>query len=214
MFSSVLSEVQNKDLFTHGGNKLKLVDDFKYLGVWIQSSEKEMETRIGQAWKALNKMDKIWNSSLQDNVKLVFFRATMESVLLYGAETWTLTKKMNDRLDGTYTKMLRVVLGVSWRDHMTNKELYGSLEKVSNSLRVRRLRFIGHSWRRKDELISKVLLWEPNHGHRKKGRPLTTFTDQLRNDTGLTNQELMNFMDDRKEWKKLVDGVRGHSKQD
>ena len=108
--------------------------------------------------------------------------------------------------------MLRVVLGVSWRDHMTNKELYGSLEKVSNSLRVRRLRFIGHSWRRKDELISKVLLWEPNHGHRKKGRPLTTFTDQLRNDTGLTNQELMNFMDDRKEWKKLVDGVRGHSK--
>ena len=130
MFSSVLSEVQNKDLFTHGGNKLKLVDDFKYLGVWIQSSEKEMETRIGQAWKALNKMDKIWNSSLQDNVKLVFFRATMESVLLYGAETWTLTKKMNDRLDGTYTKMLRVVLGVSWRDHMTNKELYGSLEKT------------------------------------------------------------------------------------
>ena len=170
-----------------------------------------METRIGQAWKALNKMDKIWNSTLQDNVKIGFFRATLESVLLYGAETWTLTKKMNDRLDGTYTKMLRVVLGVSWRDHMTNKELYGSLEKVSNSLRVRRLRFIGHSWRRKDELISKVLLWEPNHGHRKKGRPLTTFTDQLRNDTGLTNQELMNIMDDRKEWKKLVDGVRGHS---
>ena len=143
---------------------------------------------------------------------MAFFVLPWKVSYYNGAETWTLTKKMNDRLDGTYTKMLRGVLGVSWRDHMTNKELYGSLEKVSNSLRVRRLRFIGHSWRRKDELISKVLLWEPNHGHRKKGRPLTTFTDQLRNDTGLTNQELMNIMDDRKEWKKLVDGVRGHSK--
>ena len=63
---------------------------------------------------ALNKMEKIWKSNLKKHLKIGFFRATVESVLLYGAESWTLTGKMSDRLDGTYTKMLRAVLGVSW----------------------------------------------------------------------------------------------------
>ena len=48
------------DLLTLEGNKLKKVDKFKYLGAWIQSSEKDMEIRIGQAWSALNKMEKVW----------------------------------------------------------------------------------------------------------------------------------------------------------
>ena len=43
------------DLVTLGGYKLKQVDNFKYLGSWIQSNEKDMNIRIGQAWSALNK---------------------------------------------------------------------------------------------------------------------------------------------------------------
>ena len=113
------------DLFTLEGNKLKQVEKFKYLCSWIQYSEKDMEIRIGQAWSALNKMEKVWKSNLQNHLKVSFFRATVESV--YGAESWTLTGKMSDRLDGTYTRMLRAVLGVSWKEHKTNKELYGKL---------------------------------------------------------------------------------------
>ena len=110
------------DLVTLGGNKLKEVDHFKYLGSWIQSSEKDMNKRIGQAWSALNKMMKVWKSNLKNHLKVGFFRATVESVLLYGAECWTMTGKMRNRLDGTYTRMLRAVLGVSWKEHKTNKE--------------------------------------------------------------------------------------------
>ena len=208
----MLYNLPDGDLVTLDGNKLKQVDDFKYLGAWIQSSEKDMNTRIGQAWSALNKMEKVWNSNLPNHLKVGFFRATVESVLLYGAESWTLTGKMSDRLDGTYTKMLRAVLGVSWKDHKTNQELYGKLMRVSDSLRVRRLRFIGHSWRRKEELISKVLMWEPKHGKRKRGRPSTTYLDQLRNDTGLSTEDLKRIMGNREEWRKLVNGVRVRSK--
>ena len=106
------------DLVTLEGNKLKQVENF---GAWIQSSEKDMEIRIGQAWSALNKMEKVWKSP--DHLKVSFFRAIVESVLLYGAESWTLTGKMSDRLGGTYTRMLRAVLVVSWKEHKTNKEL-------------------------------------------------------------------------------------------
>ena len=95
-------------------------------------------------------------------------------VLLYGAESWTLTKKMRDRLDGNYTKMLRVVLNVSRKEHETNKELYGNLRKVTETLRARRLKFIGNSWRRKTELISKVLLWDQRE--RRKDHQLHTYT--------------------------------------
>ena len=199
------------ELFTLEGNKLKQVDNFKYLGSCLQSSEKDMNIRIGQAWQALNKMEKIWDSNLSRFLKIQFFRATVESVLLYGAETWTLTKKMINRLDGTYTRMLRAVLCVSWKDHMTNHDLYGNFPKITDSLRIRRLKFIGHSWRRKNELISKLLLWEPKQGSRKVGRPSMTYVDQLRNDTGLQTEELKIILEDRDEWRKLVKDVRVRS---
>ena len=133
------------DLVTLGGNKLKQVDNFKYLGSWIQSSEKDMNIRIGQAWSALNKMMKVWKSNLKNHLNVGFFRATVGSVLLHGDECWTMTAgKMRNRLNGTYTRMLRAVLGVSWKEHQTNKELYGNLPKITDTLMIRRLRFIGH----------------------------------------------------------------------
>ena len=54
-----------------------------------------------------------------------FFVATVESILLYGCEAWTLTKTMEKALDGAYTRMLRRVLNVHWSDKMTNVTLYG-----------------------------------------------------------------------------------------
>lgn len=33
---------------------------------------------------------------------------------------------------GTYTSMLRMVLRVSWKDHVTNNEVYGALPKVTS----------------------------------------------------------------------------------
>ena len=50
--------------------------------------------------------------------------------------------------------MLRAVPGVSWKEHKTNKQLYGNLPKITDTLMIRRLRFIGQCWRKKDEVIS------------------------------------------------------------
>ena len=97
-------------------------------------------------------------------------------------------------------------------EHKTNKELYGNLPKITDTLMIRRLRFIGHCWRKKDEVISDLLLWEPKHGARKRGRPALTYVDQLQNDTDLSIAELKNIMENRKEWVKLVNGVRVRSK--
>ena len=62
-------------------------------------------------------------------------------------------------------------------------------------------------------MISDLLLCEPKHGARKRGRPALTYEDQLQNDTGLSIAELKNIMENRKEWMKLVNGVRVRNKQ-
>ena len=120
----------NTELKSQGGELLKQVEDFKYLGSWIADSKRDMEVRIRLAWKVLNKLDRIWKSKLKTELKIQFFRTTIESVLLYGAESWTLTNSMCRRLDGTCTIMLRAVVGFTWRDRKTNNEVYGQLSNA------------------------------------------------------------------------------------
>ena len=72
--------------------------------------------------------------------------------LLYGAEGWTITNKLEARLDGCYTRLLTMVLDLNWKDHPTKEEIYGNLPKVSEVVRERRLNFTAHCSRRQNEL--------------------------------------------------------------
>ena len=84
----------------------------------------------------------VWTSKLLRRVTTIrLFRVTVESVLLYGSETWTVTKKLEKSVNGCYTRMLRTALHVHWRQHMNNQEPYGSLPRVySETICARRLR--------------------------------------------------------------------------
>ena len=76
--------------------------------------------------------------------KIRLFRATVDSVLPYGSETWTVIKKLEKSVNGCYTRMLWTALNVDWQQHMNNQELYGSPPTVSETLRERRLILAGH----------------------------------------------------------------------
>ena len=104
--------------------------------------------------------------------------------------------------------MLRAALNISWKQHITNKELYGKTPRLSKSIQARRMRFAGHSWRSKNEVVSDLLLWQPKHGKNSRGRPARTYIDQLRDDSGCTNEELPAAMSDRTGWKARVKTVR------
>ena len=119
-----------------------------------------------------------------------FFQAAVASILLYGCTTWTLTKRLEKKLDGNYTRMLRAILNKSWRQHPTRHQLYGHLPPITKTIQVRRTRHAGHCWRSRDELISDVLLWTPAHGRAKAGRPARTYIQQLCEDTGCCPEDL------------------------
>ena len=122
---------------------------------------RDIDTRLTKAWTAIDRLSIIWKSDLTDKMKRSFFQAAVVSILLYGCTTWTLTKRLERRLDGNYTRMLRAVLHKSWRQHPMRLQLYGHLPPITKTIQVRRTRHAGHCWRSKDELISDVLLWTP-----------------------------------------------------
>ena len=192
---------QKGDISTLDGTPLKLVDKFTYLGTSVESTEKDIDRRLTKAWTAINKLSIIWKSDLTDKMKRSFFQAAVTSILHIGCTTWTLTKWLEKKLDGNYTRMLRGILNKSWRQHPTRHQLYGHLPPITKSIQVRRNRRAGHCCRSRDELISDVLLWTPTHGRAKAGRPARTYIQQLCEDTGCCPEDLPGAMNDREEWR-------------
>ena len=205
---NICAIIKQGDISTQDGTSLKLVDKFTYLGSSVSSTEKDIDTRLTKAWTAIDKLSIIWKSDLTDKRKRSFFQAAVVSILLYGCTTWTLTKRLEKKLDGNYTRMLRAILNNSWRQHPTKPQLYGHLPPITKTIQVRWTRHAGPCWRSRDKLISDVLLWTPTYGRAKAGRPARTYIQQLCEDTGCSPEDLPEAMNDRKTWRESVRDIR------
>jgi hypothetical protein len=187
------------------GYQIKQVDDFKYLGSYIAESRKDFNTRKGMAWSACIKLQKVWTSGISDQLKVKFFRACIEPVLLYGSETWTLNKQFEKRLDGCYTRLLMKARNLSWKKHPTLKQIYGDLPSISTIVAQRRARFAGHCMRASDQVISTILPWRlPQF---RRGRRPLSFLDTVARDTGLRVEDLRTVMCDRTIWRRRVEEI-------
>ena len=176
---------QTDDISTLNSSSLKLINKFTYLGSSVSSTETDINTWLAKAWTVIDRLSVIWKSNLTDQIKRSFFQAAVVSILLYGCTTWMLTKRMEKKLDGNYTRMLRAILNKSWTQHPTKQQLYGYLLPITKSIKIRWTRHARHCWRSKDELIIDVLLWTPSHGWVKARRPTRTYIQQLCADIGM-----------------------------
>ena len=87
-------------------------------------------------------------------MKCNFFQVAVMSILLYGCTTWMLTKSMEKKLDGNYTRILRAIMNKSRRQHPTKQQLYGHLPPIMKTIQVRWTRHAGHCWRSMDQLMT------------------------------------------------------------
>ena len=166
----------------------------------LHPQKADVKARIDKAWGALDGLNDIWKSVQSDDIKRDFFHAAVQPVLIYGSQSWTLTKKLEAKLDGTCTSMLRAVLNISWKKHPTKQRLYGKLPPISKIIRESHIRFAGHSWRSKQELVSN-----PYSGPLNMDIPsLVTYIDQLYDDTGCLPEDLPNAMSNRDSWRDRV----------
>ena len=90
-----------------------------------------------------------------------------------------LTKRMEKKPEGNYTRKLRAILNKSWRQHPTKQLLYGHLPLIIRTIKVRLTKHAGHCWRSGDKLIN--VLWTPQMAKQGQGNRLeTTYSTSVR----------------------------------
>lgn len=143
------------------------------------------------------------------HTNLRVLRSCVTSVLLYGAEMWRITSADIERLDVFHRKCLRRILDIFWPHTIINRELYKRAREspISETVKVRRWRWIGHVLRReKDNNCWVVLTWTPE-GKRRRDRPKFTWrrtAEAERKDLGCTSwNEVEQEAKDRDRWKFL-----------
>ena len=87
----MFNQKDDQEIKTIDGSVLEVVNEFTYLGSLVSSTEVDIQIRMNLSWAALNKLNNIWRSNLSREFKTQLFCSTVESVLLYGCESWTLT---------------------------------------------------------------------------------------------------------------------------
>jgi hypothetical protein len=196
------------------GQDIEWVDNFKYLGSMMLSSATDIKVRKGQAWKAFWKMKNIWKSTtIPIKLKMIIFKASCHSILLYGCESWIITSKLECALNSFATSCYRVMLGIKRTDKIQNNTIYETTkqEPLTQTIQRRQLRFIGHCLRRNtNEFINMYALYtpKPDHGKCKRGRPRLNYSDYvarlINNDEPPTTEEIRKTAADREKWRKIV----------
>ena len=76
-----LNPSANTSQVSSDGSLIELVQDFKYLEGYTDSGY-DMNTRIGQAWSALNSLDKVWKAAINVPTHVVTLTQVGTSVYL------------------------------------------------------------------------------------------------------------------------------------
>ena len=136
------------------GQRLEEVENFKCLGAIIsnEGSKPEILPRIAQTTAALSRLKIIWrnkNISLASKVKLI--RTLILSTFLYACESWTLTAKIERRIQALEMRCYRRLLNISYKDHVMNEKVrnrtqnvIGMHDDLLTMVKKRKLRWYGH----------------------------------------------------------------------
>ncbi|MFH4980410.1 hypothetical protein AB6A40_007119 [Gnathostoma spinigerum] len=102
------------------------VESFVYLGQAMNmrhSMEEELNRRCRYGWVACNSIKEILANLNDPAMHAHLFNSIVLSSVLYGRETWSLTKKEEQRLTVAERAMERRILNVTLSDHVRNEEI-------------------------------------------------------------------------------------------
>ena len=117
---------------------------------------------------------KVWSSrALSCFTKLQLFQSIVISVLLYGAETWTLLNKHSAALCVFLMSCVRHICGIFLKDHISNAAILSVCQTccMDSQLRSKRRSWYGHVCRMLDSRLPKVMLFGQVKGSNPPGRP-------------------------------------------
>ena len=131
--------------------------------------------------------------------------AAIRSVMLYGAETWPCTKKLEDLLLRSDRRMIRLMCGVTLQTRVPSEDLLhnSGLVDIRRVLKRNRLRMFGHVARRgSNEPLGKIRRLEAP-GRRPPGRPKKTWAKNVEEnlrEAGAKEEDAM----ERESWRVIL----------
>ena len=120
--------------------------------------------------------------------QLSLYKTVIRPVVTYGAETWTLTSKMEKMLMTWERKILRKIYGPTkengqWRIKM-NEELMTKYKApdIVNVIKIRILEWLGHVVRMNETRSVKKIFEGKSNGWRGRGRPRLRWINGVEDD--------------------------------
>ena len=180
------------------------------------SSAPGITRRVAIARNCMKTLDKsIWRSSFSLKTKIRLYNCYILPVLLYGAETWTITGTVEKKVNAFDNWCLRRILRISYTSHTTNKEVRERTgqPEISSFIRSRRVRQFGHiargSARADPTRALKVGTNNPPRGWKRLiGRPRHTWLRTVADDLRPFNLGLFSTWktaQSRQKWRSLVE---------
>lgn len=206
-----------------GGLQLEAVSEFKYLGSIVTNRndmEVEISARVAAGTRCIYALKRIFTRRwLSRAAKVEIYTKVIRPIVLYGCETWTLTQRLEKRLEVFENGVLRRICGPvydqeerEWR-RRHNQELreITGVPLIQSLVKSHRLRWAGHIARRENNEIIKEVLKKKPQGRRPVGRPRKRWSDCVREDTVrlLRRSDWENIAQDRPGWRSVVAAARG-----
>ena len=194
------------------GTLLDVVPCFCYLGDMLSAGggcDLATNVRCRTAWgKFIRLLPLLTSRHLSLKIRGELYSACVRSAMLYGSETWAITKTSLQRLERNDGYMIRRICRVRPMQGTHTNELRDrmGIQEVSEVLRARRLRWFGHTQRATsciNTIIDMPIPGPRGRGGQKKTWSTCVKDDQrvmgMRNDAGAVDPKK------RRDWR---DGVR------
>jgi len=129
---------------------IEYVERFTYLGSVISSVgdvEADINTRLAKAAAVFWRLDNVWRSSLLSlKIKLYLYTSLIVSTAIFASETWKSTAIICQQPDVFHQCNLWKILGITWKDHVTNMEVLSQTgqRRLQDIVAERQLRMAGH----------------------------------------------------------------------
>ena len=202
----------NLAAFELDGDDIQVVDRFTFLGSEVAAvggCSGEIRRRIALGRVAMNGLRPIMKDrGVLVKTKMRLVNVLVFPVVLYGSESWTMTKADRRRVDAFEMWCWRRVLRISWTERVTNKEVLArtsphmSLEAMALK---HKLSYFGHVMRahgmERDLMLGKVT------GKRRRGRQRTRWIAGVTSAMEGSLEELNERVKDRARWRRDVHWV-------
>ena len=166
--------------------EIEQVNSYIYLGQRESLREKDQEgeinRRIQAGWKSFNDNKDILKSNIPLSLKRKLYNQCILPAMTYASETWTMTKRMEQKLAASQRKMERSILGITWEDHKTNDWIRNKtgIRDIIETVKRKKWTWAGHISRmRDDRWTNTVTEWRPRDGKRARGRPMKRWRDEI-----------------------------------